>query len=197
MIERGFRKIKIGEDVRAERAFELFAGDLAEVVLRMLFGGVVDEDVQPAEFLHGVLDHVPAGRFPADIAGEREALAFFRFDEPLGFPRVLVFVQVSDGDVRAFPREQHRDGAADAAVAAGDERDFALEFAAAVILGRRGARARNHFVLPAGALSLRLGGKSFQHVEPFTPGPATPSRLRGARSWRSNRFRRRLPRHGR
>ena len=34
---------------------------------------------------------------------------------------VLVLVEIGDGDVGAFAREQHRDGAADAGIGAGDQ----------------------------------------------------------------------------
>jgi hypothetical protein len=38
-----------------------------------------------------------------------------------------MLAQIEDGDVGAFAREQRGDGAADAAVGAGDQRDLALQ----------------------------------------------------------------------
>jgi len=45
----------------------------------------------------------------------------------LGLLGVVILLEIDDGDLRAFAREQHTHGAADAAVASGDERGFALE----------------------------------------------------------------------
>ena len=45
----------------------------------------------------------------------------------LGLRRIVMLAQIDDGDVGALAREQGRDGAADAAVGAGDQRDLALE----------------------------------------------------------------------
>src|SRR5690606_38265603 len=63
--------------------------------------------------------------------------------------------EVGDGDVRAFAREQHRDRAADAGVAAGDQRHHAVELAAAPVI--RGQEARlgiERVFLPGLALAL-------------------------------------------
>ena len=67
-----------------------------------------------------------------------------------GDARVLVFVEVDDRDVGAFAREQHRDGAADAGVAAGDQRDLALELAAAFVVRRFEARREREVAFQAG-----------------------------------------------
>src|SRR5690606_4562648 len=55
----------------------------------------------------------------------------------------------------AFAREQHRDRAADAGVAAGDQRHHAVELAAALVIGREEARLGIERVfLPGLALAL-------------------------------------------
>jgi hypothetical protein len=51
----------------------------------------------------------------------------FGLDDPLGLRGIVMLAQVKDRDVRALPGEQRRDGAADAAVRTGDQRDLALE----------------------------------------------------------------------
>lgn len=55
----------------------------------------------------------------ADVAGEQQALAAaLALHERLGLLGVVVLVEVEDGDVGALARKVHRDGAADARVAA-------------------------------------------------------------------------------
>ena len=104
-------------------------GDLADVLLRMLFGGVVDQDVQTAQLLHRLRDHFLADALVADVARQQQAFPAFLFDLALRFLRVLVFVEVTDGNVRAFFCEENCDGAANAAVPAGDQGDLAFQFA--------------------------------------------------------------------
>src|SRR5512138_2856938 len=61
---------------------------------------------------------------------------------------------MDDRHVRAFAREQHRDRAADARVAAGDQRRKALQLAATAILGRFEPRLLLHARLEAGLVEL-------------------------------------------
>ena len=63
-----------------------------------------------------------------DIAGDEQASSAFGFDLLLGEPRVVMFVQIGDGDIRAFAREENGHGPADAGIAAGDQRDLVLQF---------------------------------------------------------------------
>lgn len=69
MAESRLRQVEVREDIGAKRPLQLRGGDLLDPVLRVLFGGVVDEDVEPSEFPHGLLDRLPAPRGIADIAG--------------------------------------------------------------------------------------------------------------------------------
>ncbi len=66
--------------------------------------------------------------FLADVAGEENTFPALGFDQLLRFPRVLVFVQINDRNVRAFLRIEDRDGPADPAVPAGDQCDFVPQF---------------------------------------------------------------------
>ena len=92
----------------------------------LLEGGVVDQDVEPAECLRRVaLDRALAERGVLDVAGDGEAAAALASRPRRSVSsRVLV---LRPGrrmrDVGAFAREQHRDRAADAGIAAGDDRD--------------------------------------------------------------------------
>ena len=70
--------------------------------LRMLFGGVVDRNVQLAQFTEGHFDGFAAGVFITHIARSQYAAAALRLHQTAGFLRVVVFVQVHDGDVRTL-----------------------------------------------------------------------------------------------
>ena len=61
------------------------------------------------------------------------ALRPSRLDDPLRLRGVVMLAQIEDGDVGALAREQGGDGAADAAVGAGDQGDLAVEPAGARI----------------------------------------------------------------
>src|SRR5690606_3972686 len=63
---------------------------------------------------------------------------------------VAMFAEVGDGDIRALAGEQHRHRAADAGIAAGDDRRHALELAAAGIARRQVTRLRIELVLLPG-----------------------------------------------
>ena len=75
----------------------------------------------------------------------------------LGLLGVLVLVEIGDGDVGAFAREQHGHGAADAGIAAGDQRHLALQLARALVEGRVVHRRRVELGLDAGLLQVLLG----------------------------------------
>ena len=111
------------EDVRAERALELLGGDVLEALVGHLVGGVVDEDVDPAELGDRSLDDVAAIRLVGHVARQRDAGAFRILDEPQRRVRVVLLLgEVRDRDVGALARERQRYGSADAGVAAGDQR---------------------------------------------------------------------------
>jgi hypothetical protein len=114
---------EVAVDVRAHDALQLLAGDVLKGLLYVLLGGVVDEHMQMSITLHRLLDGAPAKGFVADVALDGQALTALVLDQPLHFLRIRHFFEKDDRNVGAFAREQHRDGAADAAVAAGDQRD--------------------------------------------------------------------------
>nr|WP_276602852.1 hypothetical protein [Nannocystis pusilla] len=137
------------EDVGAEGADELRLVDVLELVLGVLLGGVVDEDVEAAEAIDDLADGVAAERAVADVAADRQTGAALFLDLGGGLAGVAVLAQIDDGDVGALAGEQHGGGAADAAVAPGDERDPTLELAAAAVLGPLELRTRGHLRLLA------------------------------------------------
>jgi hypothetical protein len=69
-----------------------------------------------------------------------------------------VFVQVNNGDVRAFLGEGDGHGAADPAVTAGNDCDFILQFSAAAVFVVLRFGPGRHLVLAAGLLRLGLRG---------------------------------------
>src|SRR4051794_26172499 len=93
----------------------------------MLLAGVVDQDVETAEPVDGLLDRALAKLLVADVAGYRDRAAAFAFDDLLGLRGIVMLAQIEDRDVSAFASVERRDSSADAAVGAGDQRDLALE----------------------------------------------------------------------
>ena len=67
----------------------------------MLLGGVVDQNVEPAEFAHGVGDQRLAKALVLQVAGERDRPAACGADELDALEGVRLFNrQIVDGDVR-------------------------------------------------------------------------------------------------
>src|SRR5919107_2972940 len=132
--ERGLRHEEVAVDVRLEGAVELLLGHVFERLLVLLEGRVVDEYVELAELLHRPLDGLAAEPRLAHVAGDEQRptpLALYRLARLLRVP--LLFGKVDDCHVRALAREEDCDGAADAGVAARDERGLVVEFAGAAV----------------------------------------------------------------
>ena len=81
----------------------------------------------------------------ATSPGIENAAAAFLLDGLLGLLGVLVLVEISDGDVGAFAREQNGDRPADAGIAAGDQRHLVLKLLRALVV--RGVVHRLEFEL--------------------------------------------------
>ena len=114
----------------------MLVGQLFEAVDVLLERGVVDEDVELAELLHRLLHRVLAEFRIGDIARQQNAAAAFLLDGPLGLLGVLVLVEIGDRDVGALARKEHGHRAADAGVAAGDQRDLVEQFLRALVVRR-------------------------------------------------------------
>ena len=135
-------------------------GDVGEPVARHLVGGVVDEDVDAAELLRGRAR--PALRqwpLVLEVAGQLERGPAGVAHDARGLVGVaLLVLEVGDRDVGALAGEGERDGAADARVAAGDDRLAAFEPARAAV-GRLAEVGRlAHLALEPGVLEL-IGGQ--------------------------------------
>jgi len=93
----------------------------------LVVGGIVDQDVEPAEALDHVVDQLLHLVALGDVALEgrgRDLVAF----EVLGDAHGLVLaLGVDHGDVAAFLSERVADALAEPAIATGDDGDLALE----------------------------------------------------------------------
>ena len=146
------------EDVGPEGPLQLRGADVLEPVLRVLLGGVVDQQIEPAEGLDGAREGLAAERLVADVAGDREAAPPLFLDQLPGRAGVGVLVEIDDRDLGALLGEADRDRPADPAVAAGDQGDLAGELAGAPIVAHLGARLGRHLRAQAGLALLLLGG---------------------------------------
>lgn len=88
---------------------------------------VVDEDVEAAERLRGMIDRAAHGHRIGAVGLDRDGPAAERLDVGNDGPRPLRRFLVSDRDVRAIGRQPFRNGRADAATAARDECALALK----------------------------------------------------------------------
>src|SRR5437588_12069629 len=100
MRERSLREEEHREDVRPESALELLRADVFDALLRMLLGGVVDEDVEFAELVRHLVDDFVAMLLVPDVAGDSNALALLGFDKPTRFLGILFLLEIRNRDVR-------------------------------------------------------------------------------------------------
>ncbi len=89
-----------------------------------LESGVVDQHVEAAQFLDDARHGIEAEAALGDVARDHQAATAFRFDGAPGDLGILGLIEMDDGDVGALAGEQHRHGAADAGIAAGDQGDL-------------------------------------------------------------------------
>ena len=94
--------------------------------LANIHAGIVDEDVQAAELGYGILNEFRARRIVGDVHHEGGHLHPVLADLGRGCC-VLLRIAPRHSDRRARLSEPQRHAKADAAVAAGDERDTAFE----------------------------------------------------------------------
>ena len=123
----------------------------------VLFGGVVHQHVQAAEFLHGAAHNFGAEGGLLEVAGQQDAASAFGFDQGQGFFGILLLGgEVADGYVGPFAGKMHRHGPADAGIGPGDEGDFALELVGPLVAFADVLRLGGHFVFEAGLASARV-----------------------------------------
>jgi hypothetical protein len=144
-----------GVHVGLEHAVELLGGDGGDALLRHLVGGVVHQQVDAAELVHGALHERLAVLLVGDVAGREHRRPAGLSHQPRRLlPVLLLGLEVGQHDVGALAGEGDRDGAADAGVAARDERAPAGELAAAAVGGLAVVGLRRQVALAARVLLL-------------------------------------------
>jgi hypothetical protein len=136
-----------------------------DLLVGALERGVVNENVKLAEFGHGALDDPLAVLLVSDVAGDEHDAAAGLLNPARGLAGVVFLLgQVGDQDIGAFAREGNGHGAADAGIAAGDDRGATLELAttfvrllAVVGLGRHLCRMPGRLLLLLGLRRCRAG----------------------------------------
>src|SRR5690606_29157022 len=124
--------------------------------------GVVDEDVDPAELVDDPLHGIVAEGRVAHVARDGEAAPPLLLHRAPGLLGVLVLAEVEDGDVGSLTREEDEDRAADARVAAGDDRDHVAQLVGAAVVGRLEARRGLEHGLAAGLLQVLRGERELR-----------------------------------
>jgi hypothetical protein len=106
---------------------------------------VVDDDVEAAEALHGLLDQRLAKGFVLEVAGDRKAVAAFLLDQSDHFLRIrFLRRQIVDGNIGAFARVRDRGGAAHAGISTCNQRLAAGQATGALVAGLTMVRPRIH-----------------------------------------------------
>src|SRR6218665_3495729 len=93
----------------------------------MLLDGIVDQDVDLAERAERLCDDPLRSILFSDIASDGDRLAAFGLDDALRLGCIVIFAQIGDRDVGAFPGIESRHRPADPAVSTGYDRDLARE----------------------------------------------------------------------
>ncbi len=140
-------KVEHRREVGRERVVPLLVGDLVERSWLIWKAALLTRtSTRPnSSTAFGMI--VLAVRAVGEVAGHQHAPAAGLLDVARGVLRVLVLVQVGDQDVGALAGEGDRDGPADAAVAAGDDRGLAGQppraaVALLAVVGLRGPSPR-------------------------------------------------------
>lgn len=119
--------MEIAVKIGLQRGVEMLFREVGEIGRMYLEGGVVDQHVEAAEFLHRACHRAAAKGAGADIAPQRETAPALCLDGALRRLGVAILAEIGDGDIGALAREQHRHSAADAGIAAGDQGHLAVE----------------------------------------------------------------------
>src|SRR4029450_2179211 len=100
-------------------------GEVVEILERdrLVVGGIVDQDVEPAEALHHVVDHALHLVALGDVAGEGGGADLVLLEAPRDALPLVLARGVDDGDVTALCSQRMADALAKPAIAAGDHGD--------------------------------------------------------------------------
>jgi hypothetical protein len=163
--------------------------DLSQILMGTLKRGVADQDVDPAELLHGAVNDRPTVRGVGDVAGDQYRGPSGVLDPFPGVFSVFVLVEVGDDYVRALAGEGDRHRLNDAAVGAGHYRGFPSQVARTPVAGFAMIWYRVHLLLDAWRVLLLCwlaGSSSRSSVTVLGPAPlpaipdVIPSRARSS-----------------
>jgi len=101
----------------------------------LLEGRVIDQDVELAELLEGLLDRGFTEAQIRDVPRHRNTTSPFGLDRAFGLLGVGVLVQIRDCHVRAFAGVEYRDRTADTGIAPCNQRHHVAQFVGAVVVG--------------------------------------------------------------
>ncbi len=125
MGNRGFGQVEHGVDIDLEREVPFLLADVLELLEAGLMRRVVDKNIDAAEFADRLVHDRPAMRGVLDVAREQDGFAAGVLDQALALLGVLMLAEIGDQHVGALARERDGHRAADAAIAAGDDRFLA------------------------------------------------------------------------
>jgi len=128
-------------------------------LLRVLFCGIVDDDIEFAELLQDRLHQFAAKRGFAHVSAKEMAPASEGFHSSLRLDCIFIFRQVRNADIGTLCSERHRNSTANATVSASDNGHFADEFSARAEVGSNRHRARVHRGFDTWLCCLMLGRK--------------------------------------
>ena len=127
MLHGGFGEVEHRMDIDHEGMLLFVIGNIFDGLEAGLVRGVVDQDIDAAQFFHTPIDDGAAMLGRADIACDQHRLASGVFDQAPRFLGVLLFLQIGDQHVRALACEGDRDRPSNAAIGAGDDGFQSLE----------------------------------------------------------------------
>src|ERR1700719_783045 len=109
MLERCFRHVEERENVGAEGPLELVGTDIFDVFLRMLFGRIVNQNVEVPKFADGPFDSLFTKSLVADISSDGQAATAMTRNQPFSFFGVLMLIEINRRYVCSFLSESYSD----------------------------------------------------------------------------------------
>ncbi len=133
MRENGLCHIKAAEYVCGKGIGELLGGNVLNAVLRILYGNIVYQDIDMAEFLHGSIHNLLCGILHLQITFDQYAPASRRFYHAHRIIGIRLFTVKGNNNVCTLFCEGDCHGLSDAAVSATDNGGQAIQLAGALV----------------------------------------------------------------
>ncbi|MNC19310.1 hypothetical protein D3C75_672400 [compost metagenome] len=129
MRHRCLGQIEHGENIGTERPLQLLRGDILNLVLRMLLGGIVDQDVEFAQTFHRFVDQILAECLHPDVTGNQNTLPALLLHLSFGLFGIGMLIQIRNDHIRTFLGKMNGNCTPDAAVASCNESRLAQQLA--------------------------------------------------------------------